>query len=73
MYILYISILLFYQVISQHFNLILPVEDGDAVDPCIMATLRKLQDGYFAGSRSVSICNVGHHTTIMDYYRGVLK
>uniref|UniRef100_A0A7N6AFF9 Phosphorylase b kinase regulatory subunit n=1 Tax=Anabas testudineus TaxID=64144 RepID=A0A7N6AFF9_ANATE len=25
--------------------------DGDAVDPCIMATLRKLQDGYFAGSR----------------------
>uniref|UniRef100_A0A7N6FGP0 Phosphorylase b kinase regulatory subunit n=1 Tax=Anabas testudineus TaxID=64144 RepID=A0A7N6FGP0_ANATE len=27
------------------------VEDGDAVDPCIMATLRKLQDGYFAGSR----------------------
>uniref|UniRef100_A0A673ATY1 Phosphorylase b kinase regulatory subunit n=1 Tax=Sphaeramia orbicularis TaxID=375764 RepID=A0A673ATY1_9TELE len=27
------------------------VEDGDAVDPCILATLRKLQDGYFAGAR----------------------
>uniref|UniRef100_A0A673AQT6 Phosphorylase b kinase regulatory subunit n=1 Tax=Sphaeramia orbicularis TaxID=375764 RepID=A0A673AQT6_9TELE len=29
------------------------VEDGDAVDPCILATLRKLQDGYFAGARCV--------------------
>ncbi|XP_047437280.1 phosphorylase b kinase regulatory subunit alpha, liver isoform isoform X2 [Mugil cephalus] len=27
------------------------VEDGDAIDPCIVATLRKLQDGYFAGAR----------------------
>ncbi|XP_017295964.1 phosphorylase b kinase regulatory subunit alpha, liver isoform isoform X2 [Kryptolebias marmoratus] len=27
------------------------VEDGDAVDPCIVSTLRKLQDGYFAGAR----------------------
>uniref|UniRef100_A0A8D3ARY6 Phosphorylase b kinase regulatory subunit n=1 Tax=Scophthalmus maximus TaxID=52904 RepID=A0A8D3ARY6_SCOMX len=27
------------------------VEDGDAIDPCILATLRKLQDGYFAGAR----------------------
>uniref|UniRef100_A0A3Q3GP53 Phosphorylase b kinase regulatory subunit n=1 Tax=Labrus bergylta TaxID=56723 RepID=A0A3Q3GP53_9LABR len=26
-------------------------EDGDAIDPCILATLRKLQDGYFAGAR----------------------
>uniref|UniRef100_A0A3B5ALC5 Phosphorylase b kinase regulatory subunit n=1 Tax=Stegastes partitus TaxID=144197 RepID=A0A3B5ALC5_9TELE len=24
---------------------------GDAIDPCILATLRKLQDGYFAGAR----------------------
>uniref|UniRef100_A0A8C5AP53 Phosphorylase b kinase regulatory subunit n=1 Tax=Gadus morhua TaxID=8049 RepID=A0A8C5AP53_GADMO len=24
-------------------------EDGDAVDPCILSTLRKLQDGYFGG------------------------
>lgn len=32
------------------------VEDGDAVDPCILSTLRKLQDGYFAGARSVSTC-----------------
>lgn len=31
-----------------------PVEDGDALDPCILSTLRKLQDGYFAGARSVS-------------------
>ncbi|XP_040900689.1 phosphorylase b kinase regulatory subunit alpha, liver isoform isoform X2 [Toxotes jaculatrix] len=27
------------------------VEDEDAIDPCILATLRKLQDGYFAGAR----------------------
>uniref|UniRef100_A0AAQ5XI82 Phosphorylase b kinase regulatory subunit n=1 Tax=Amphiprion ocellaris TaxID=80972 RepID=A0AAQ5XI82_AMPOC len=27
------------------------VEEGDAIDPCILATLRKLQDGYFAGAR----------------------
>ncbi|XP_075904310.1 phosphorylase b kinase regulatory subunit alpha, liver isoform isoform X3 [Nelusetta ayraudi] len=27
------------------------VEDGDALDPCILSTLRKLQDGYFAGAR----------------------
>lgn len=33
-----------------------PVEDGDALDPCILSTLRKLQDGYFAGARSVCAC-----------------
>uniref|UniRef100_A0AAV2LPR7 Phosphorylase b kinase regulatory subunit n=1 Tax=Knipowitschia caucasica TaxID=637954 RepID=A0AAV2LPR7_KNICA len=27
------------------------VDDGDAIDPCIIATLRKLQGGYFVGSR----------------------
>uniref|UniRef100_A0A3Q2EGF6 Phosphorylase b kinase regulatory subunit n=1 Tax=Cyprinodon variegatus TaxID=28743 RepID=A0A3Q2EGF6_CYPVA len=27
------------------------VEDGDAIDPCILSTLRKLEDGYFAGAR----------------------
>ncbi|XP_068167565.1 phosphorylase b kinase regulatory subunit alpha, liver isoform isoform X3 [Antennarius striatus] len=27
------------------------VDDGDAVDPCILSTLRKLQDGYFSGAR----------------------
>ncbi|XP_072320817.1 phosphorylase b kinase regulatory subunit alpha, liver isoform isoform X2 [Eucyclogobius newberryi] len=27
------------------------VDDGDAIDPCIISTLRKLQDGYFDGSR----------------------
>uniref|UniRef100_A0A8C6WV30 Phosphorylase b kinase regulatory subunit n=1 Tax=Neogobius melanostomus TaxID=47308 RepID=A0A8C6WV30_9GOBI len=27
------------------------VEDGEAIDPCIIATLRKLQDGYFVGAR----------------------
>ncbi|XP_061596579.1 phosphorylase b kinase regulatory subunit alpha, liver isoform isoform X4 [Cololabis saira] len=27
------------------------VEDGDTVDSCILATLRKLQNGYFAGAR----------------------
>ncbi|XP_046886800.1 phosphorylase b kinase regulatory subunit alpha, liver isoform isoform X2 [Hypomesus transpacificus] len=27
------------------------VDDGEAIDPCILATLRKLQDGYFGGAR----------------------
>ncbi|XP_033964129.1 phosphorylase b kinase regulatory subunit alpha, liver isoform isoform X3 [Pseudochaenichthys georgianus] len=27
------------------------VEDADAIDPCIVSTLRKLKDGYFAGAR----------------------
>ncbi|XP_016530863.1 phosphorylase b kinase regulatory subunit alpha, liver isoform isoform X3 [Poecilia formosa] len=27
------------------------VEDGEAIDPCILSTLRKLEDGYFAGAR----------------------
>lgn len=36
----------------------LTVEDGDALDPCILSTLRKLQDGYFAGARSVSILSL---------------
>ncbi|XP_056134508.1 phosphorylase b kinase regulatory subunit alpha, liver isoform [Lampris incognitus] len=26
-------------------------DDGEGIDPCILATLRKLQDGYFAGAR----------------------
>ncbi|XP_053720532.1 phosphorylase b kinase regulatory subunit alpha, liver isoform isoform X1 [Synchiropus splendidus] len=26
-------------------------EDGDEIDPCILSTLRKLQDGYFGGAR----------------------
>uniref|UniRef100_A0A3B4T7U8 Phosphorylase b kinase regulatory subunit n=1 Tax=Seriola dumerili TaxID=41447 RepID=A0A3B4T7U8_SERDU len=30
------------------------LEDGDAIDPCILATLRKLQDGYFAGAVQMS-------------------
>ncbi|KAG5833307.1 phosphorylase b kinase regulatory subunit alpha, liver isoform isoform X1 [Anguilla rostrata] len=27
------------------------VEDGDGIEPCILSTLRKLQDGYFGGAR----------------------
>uniref|UniRef100_A0A3B3QEF2 Phosphorylase b kinase regulatory subunit n=1 Tax=Paramormyrops kingsleyae TaxID=1676925 RepID=A0A3B3QEF2_9TELE len=27
------------------------VDDGEAIDPCVLATLRKLQDGYFGGAR----------------------
>ncbi|KAL2087760.1 hypothetical protein ACEWY4_016588 [Coilia grayii] len=27
------------------------VEDGECIDPCILSTLRKLQDGYFGGAR----------------------
>ncbi|KAJ8399618.1 hypothetical protein AAFF_G00410290 [Aldrovandia affinis] len=26
-------------------------EDGDSIEPCVLATLRKLQDGYFGGAR----------------------
>uniref|UniRef100_A0A8C9WVC9 Phosphorylase b kinase regulatory subunit n=1 Tax=Sander lucioperca TaxID=283035 RepID=A0A8C9WVC9_SANLU len=40
------------------------VEDGDGIDSCILATLRKLQDGYFAGARSVSIGNIGHLSSV---------
>uniref|UniRef100_A0AAQ5XWK9 Phosphorylase b kinase regulatory subunit n=1 Tax=Amphiprion ocellaris TaxID=80972 RepID=A0AAQ5XWK9_AMPOC len=39
------------------------VEEGDAIDPCILATLRKLQDGYFAGARFVSISSLLFQTT----------
>lgn len=43
------------KVISVHFTFPnFPVEDGDAIDPCILSTLRKLEDGYFAGARFVS-------------------
>lgn len=46
---------MFCPVLSLHFTYFIlflyPVEDGDAVDSCILATLRKLQDGYFAGAR----------------------
>lgn len=38
--------------INHFFSIIGPVEDGDSIDPCILSTLRKLQDGYFAGARS---------------------
>uniref|UniRef100_A0AAY5K5T8 Phosphorylase b kinase regulatory subunit n=1 Tax=Esox lucius TaxID=8010 RepID=A0AAY5K5T8_ESOLU len=27
------------------------VDDGEGIDPCILSTLRKLQDGYFGGAR----------------------
>uniref|UniRef100_A0A4W4HHJ9 Phosphorylase b kinase regulatory subunit n=1 Tax=Electrophorus electricus TaxID=8005 RepID=A0A4W4HHJ9_ELEEL len=27
------------------------VDDGESVDPCVLSTLRKLQDGYFGGAR----------------------
>ncbi|XP_030627255.1 phosphorylase b kinase regulatory subunit alpha, liver isoform isoform X2 [Chanos chanos] len=27
------------------------VDDGESIDPCILSTLRKLQDGYFGGAR----------------------
>uniref|UniRef100_A0AAY4C8C3 Phosphorylase b kinase regulatory subunit n=1 Tax=Denticeps clupeoides TaxID=299321 RepID=A0AAY4C8C3_9TELE len=49
------------------------VEDGDSIDPCILATLRKLQDGYFGGARVQmdKLCNfltTSFHTklTFMD-------
>ncbi|XP_072236969.1 phosphorylase b kinase regulatory subunit alpha, liver isoform isoform X3 [Leuresthes tenuis] len=49
------------------------VEEGDAIDPCILATLRKLQDGYFAGARvqmsdlsSVQTTSFHTHLTFLD-------
>ncbi|KAM3625489.1 uncharacterized protein V6R79_012826 [Siganus canaliculatus] len=49
------------------------VEDGDALDPGILATLRKLQDGYFAGARvqmsdlsSFQTTSFHTHLTFMD-------
>uniref|UniRef100_A0A8C2CBR3 Phosphorylase b kinase regulatory subunit n=1 Tax=Cyprinus carpio TaxID=7962 RepID=A0A8C2CBR3_CYPCA len=38
------------------------VEDGDSIDPCILSTLRKLQDGYFAGAR-VQMANLSSFLT----------
>lgn len=46
-----------FSALNRIYLLFFPVEDGDALDPCILATLRKLQDGYFAGARSVPICD----------------
>ncbi|KAJ4947784.1 hypothetical protein JOQ06_009816 [Pogonophryne albipinna] len=48
------------------------VEDTDAIDPCIVSTLRKLQDGYFAGARVQmsdlsSIQTTSFHTRLMEY------
>ncbi|KAF4083289.1 hypothetical protein AMELA_G00138250 [Ameiurus melas] len=38
------------------------VEDGESIDPCILSTLRKLQDGYFAGVR-VQMANLSTFLT----------
>ncbi|XP_026130816.1 phosphorylase b kinase regulatory subunit alpha, liver isoform isoform X2 [Carassius auratus] len=38
------------------------VEDGDSIDPCILSTLRKLQDGYFGGAR-VQMANLSSFLT----------
>ncbi|KAK3533239.1 hypothetical protein QTP70_013657 [Hemibagrus guttatus] len=38
------------------------VEDGESIDPCILSTLRKLQDGYFAGVR-VQMANLSSFLT----------
>ncbi|XP_042348339.1 phosphorylase b kinase regulatory subunit alpha, liver isoform isoform X2 [Plectropomus leopardus] len=49
------------------------VEDGDVIDPCILSTLRKLQDGYFAGARvqmsdlsSVQTTSFHTHLSFLD-------
>ncbi|XP_076025656.1 phosphorylase b kinase regulatory subunit alpha, liver isoform isoform X2 [Genypterus blacodes] len=44
------------------------VDDGDAIDPCILATLRKLQDGYFAGAR-VQMSNLSSFQTTSFHTR----
>lgn len=33
-------------------------EDGDGIESCILATLRKLQDGYFGGARSQQLMDI---------------
>ncbi|TRY98869.1 hypothetical protein DNTS_030260 [Danionella cerebrum] len=38
------------------------VEDGNFIDPCILSTLRKLQDGYFGGAR-VQMANLSSFLT----------
>ncbi|XP_046713387.1 phosphorylase b kinase regulatory subunit alpha, liver isoform isoform X3 [Silurus meridionalis] len=38
------------------------VEDGESIDPCILSTLRKIQDGYFGGVR-VQIANLSTFLT----------
>nr|XP_055039925.1 phosphorylase b kinase regulatory subunit alpha, liver isoform isoform X1 [Misgurnus anguillicaudatus] len=38
------------------------VDDGDSFDPCILSTLRKLQDGYFGGAR-VQMANLSSFLT----------
>uniref|UniRef100_A0A3Q3JHS8 Phosphorylase b kinase regulatory subunit n=1 Tax=Monopterus albus TaxID=43700 RepID=A0A3Q3JHS8_MONAL len=38
------------------------VEDGDAIDPCILATLRKLQDGFHTMSDLSSFQTTSFHT-----------
>ncbi|KAL0180914.1 hypothetical protein M9458_023320, partial [Cirrhinus mrigala] len=44
------------------------VEDGDSIDPCILSTLRKLQDGYFAGAR-VQLANLSSFLTTSFHTR----
>ncbi|XP_036442942.1 phosphorylase b kinase regulatory subunit alpha, liver isoform isoform X2 [Colossoma macropomum] len=38
------------------------VDDGESIDPCILSTLRKLQDGYFGGAR-VQMANLSTFLT----------
>uniref|UniRef100_A0A3B1JWZ5 Phosphorylase b kinase regulatory subunit n=1 Tax=Astyanax mexicanus TaxID=7994 RepID=A0A3B1JWZ5_ASTMX len=38
------------------------VDDGENIDPCILSTLRKLQDGYFGGAR-VQMANLSTFLT----------
>uniref|UniRef100_A0AAX7TR50 Phosphorylase b kinase regulatory subunit n=1 Tax=Astatotilapia calliptera TaxID=8154 RepID=A0AAX7TR50_ASTCA len=44
-------------------------EDGETIDSCILSTLRKLQDGYFAGARFVSLYNVSSVQTTSFHTR----
>lgn len=41
-------------IVMSFISFLYSVEDGDALDPSILSTLRKLQDGYFGGARSVA-------------------
>uniref|UniRef100_A0A8C7SZS8 Phosphorylase b kinase regulatory subunit n=1 Tax=Oncorhynchus mykiss TaxID=8022 RepID=A0A8C7SZS8_ONCMY len=38
------------------------VDDGESIDPCVLSTLRKLNDGYFGGAR-VQMANISSFQT----------
>uniref|UniRef100_A0A8K9V3K2 Phosphorylase b kinase regulatory subunit n=1 Tax=Oncorhynchus mykiss TaxID=8022 RepID=A0A8K9V3K2_ONCMY len=44
------------------------VDDGESIDPCVLSTLRKLNDGYFGGSTFNSRPPPGSSKDMFDHY-----